>query len=42
MRRPMIPLTRGVAILGVHARLAHLETGAPLLAALGAAHSGPS
>lgn len=34
--RPMIPLTRGVAILDVHARLAHLETGSPLLAALGA------
>jgi hypothetical protein len=33
----MIPLAIGVAILDDHTRLTHLETNAPLLAALGAA-----
>ena len=33
----MILLARGVAIFGLHTRLAHLEAGAPLLATLGAA-----
>jgi hypothetical protein len=33
----MIPLAHGVAILDEHASLAHLETSAPLLAALSAA-----
>ena len=33
----MILLTIGVAILDCHTRLTHLEAGAPLLAALGAA-----
>lgn len=37
MLGPMIPLTCGVAILGLHTRLASLETSAPLLAALSAA-----
>ena len=36
MRRSMIHLARGVAIFDAHTRLAHLETGTPLLAALGA------
>ena len=36
MRRPMIPLAISVAILDLHTGLAHLETGAPLLATLGA------
>ena len=34
----MFVLTRGVAILGTHTRLAHLEASAPLLAAFSAAH----
>ena len=33
----MIPLTIGVAILGEHTGLTHLETSAPLLAALSTA-----
>jgi hypothetical protein len=33
----MIPLTFGVAILGEHARLTHLEINAPLLATPGTA-----
>jgi hypothetical protein len=38
MLRPMIFLALGVAILGLHTRLARLETNAPvLLAALGTA-----
>ena len=37
MRRPMILLTISVAIPDEHTRLAHLETNAPLLAALGTA-----
>jgi hypothetical protein len=37
MRWPMILLARGVTIFDVHTRLAHLETNAPFLAALGAA-----
>ena len=34
MRQPMLLLAFGVAILNLHTRLAHLETDAPLLAAL--------
>ena len=37
MLGPMISLARGAAIPGMHTRLAHLETDASLLAALGAA-----
>jgi hypothetical protein len=37
MLRPMLVLAFGVAILDEFTRLASLETGAPLLAALGAA-----
>jgi hypothetical protein len=37
MRRPVILLAFGVAILGTHTRLANLEASAPLLTALGAA-----
>jgi hypothetical protein len=33
----MIPLAIGVAILDAHTRLAHLETNAPHLAAIGTA-----
>ena len=35
--RPMILLALGVAVLNLHTRLAHLETVAPLLTALGTA-----
>ena len=35
MLRPMILLTKSVAILGVHTRLTRLETGTPLHAAIG-------
>ena len=33
----MIPLAIGIAVLGEHTGLTHLESGAPLLAALGTA-----
>ena len=37
MRRPMILLTIGVAVLDLHTRLAHLETNTPRNAAVGTA-----
>ena len=37
MRRPMLLLARGVAILNLHTRFACLETDATLLAAVGTA-----
>jgi hypothetical protein len=37
VRRPMLPLAIGVAILDEHTRLARLETNAPINATLGTA-----
>ena len=37
----MIPLTIGIAILGVHTRFTHLQTDAPILAAIGTAGCHP-